>query len=108
MEIKQDNEKFYVGDNADAPLAEMTIVLNGPKQLIIDHTMVSDELRGQGVGDQLLEEVVQYARDNNRKIIPLCPFAKGHKDRKSTRLNSSHVAISYAVFCLKKKKNENP
>src|SRR5690625_5376391 len=29
-------------------------------------------------------------------------------DRKSTRLNSSHVAISYAVFCLKKKKNEMP
>src|SRR5439155_12492097 len=28
-------------------------------------------------------------------------------DRKSTRLNSSHVAISYAVFCLKKKKNES-
>src|SRR5690625_5593318 len=28
----------------------------------------------------------------------------GIKDRKSTRLNSSHVAISYAVFCLKKKK----
>src|SRR5690625_6109403 len=27
------------------------------------------------------------------------------KDRKSTRLNSSHVAISYAVFCLKKKRN---
>src|SRR5690625_6861370 len=29
----------------------------------------------------------------------------GDEDRKSTRLNSSHVAISYAVFCLKKKKN---
>src|SRR5690625_5539701 len=29
---------------------------------------------------------------------------KKNKDRKSTRLNSSHVAISYAVFCLKKKK----
>src|SRR5690606_41809371 len=28
-----------------------------------------------------------------------------HRDRKSTRLNSSHVKISYAVFCLKKKKN---
>src|SRR5438045_4226808 len=28
-------------------------------------------------------------------------------DRKSTRLNSSHLGISYAVFCLKKKKNEN-
>src|SRR3989442_15430509 len=29
----------------------------------------------------------------------------GARDRKSTRLNSSHVRISYAVFCLKKKKN---
>src|SRR5207253_6916881 len=29
------------------------------------------------------------------------------RDRKSTRLNSSHVAISYAVFCLKKKKQQN-
>src|SRR5207253_5620537 len=29
------------------------------------------------------------------------------RDRKSTRLNSSHVAISYAVFCLKKKNNKN-
>src|SRR5690625_6223296 len=31
----------------------------------------------------------------------------GERDRKSTRLNSSHVAISYAVFCLKKKKKAN-
>src|SRR5690606_41300464 len=31
----------------------------------------------------------------------------GYKDRKSTRLNSSHVKISYAVFCLKKKKKKN-
>src|SRR5439155_6027581 len=30
-----------------------------------------------------------------------------YEDRKSTRLNSSHVAISYAVFCLKKKKKKN-
>src|SRR2546430_13562365 len=31
----------------------------------------------------------------------------GPRDRKSTRLNSSHSQISYAVFCLKKKKNEH-
>src|SRR5438034_6624971 len=52
--------------------------------------------------------------------IPVClavvPFAIGyeqpgiprehwHSDRKSTRLNSSHTVISYAVFCLKKKKD---
>src|SRR2546426_5919418 len=33
-------------------------------------------------------------------VVPL-----GGRDRKSTRLNSSHLVISYAVFCLKKKKN---
>src|SRR4051812_49882482 len=32
------------------------------------------------------------------------PRAAGRRDRKSTRLNSSHMSISYAVFCLKKKK----
>src|SRR3989475_8441180 len=32
---------------------------------------------------------------------------RGGRDRKSTRLNSSHSQISYAVFCLKKKKNAN-
>src|SRR5690606_40698533 len=33
--------------------------------------------------------------------------ARGRLDRKSTRLNSSHVKISYAVFCLKKKKRKS-
>src|SRR5256885_7009927 len=35
-----------------------------------------------------------------RKVLP-------SSDRKSTRLNSSHLVISYAVFCLKKKKNKH-
>src|SRR5436305_13566598 len=35
-----------------------------------------------------------------------CGMASTSRDRKSTRLNSSHVRISYAVFCLKKKKKE--
>src|SRR5438477_6091066 len=40
--------------------------------------------------------------------IPYSAFiedVKNSRDRKSTRLNSSHMSISYAVFCLKKKKN---
>src|SRR5204862_3798320 len=36
-----------------------------------------------------------------------CRLCDPAPDRKSTRLNSSHVEISYAVFCLKKKKNNN-
>src|SRR2546426_8915979 len=35
-------------------------------------------------------------------------FFRSTRDRKSTRLNSSHLVISYAVFCLKKKKKTKP
>src|SRR5699024_11963191 len=42
------------------------------------------------------------------EVIAVCPPVKPwvFKDRKSTRLNSSHVSISYAVFCLKKQNTE--
>src|SRR5258708_14293013 len=57
----------------------------------------------QGVGRGLLVAVpvaVPVAVDAR-----LAPAAvRAHRDRKSTRLNSSHQIISYAVFCLKKKK----
>src|SRR5262245_63439051 len=37
----------------------------------------------------------------------ICRVAENRRDRKSTRLNSSHLGISYAVFCLKKKTKED-
>src|SRR2546426_3014946 len=40
-------------------------------------------------------------RNSTTELLPLV-----HRDRKSTRLNSSHLVISYAVFCLKKKKKK--
>src|SRR6266496_2562534 len=46
-------------------------------------------------------------RDRDRQVAGPRPRGRRsgrHRDRKSTRLNSSHVEISYAVFCLKKKK----
>src|SRR5438067_8277537 len=46
----------------------------------------------------------------HRRIVFLFACSKSQglpRDRKSTRLNSSHVSISYAVFCLKKKKDTN-
>src|SRR5205814_9494868 len=43
----------------------------------------------------------------SRKSSRDCRLARFARDRKSTRLNSSHLGISYAVFCLKKKKKIN-
>src|SRR2546421_6094933 len=45
-----------------------------------------------------VREIIGYAHDRGIRVVP-------ELDRKSTRLNSSHDQISYAVFCLKKKKS---
>src|SRR5437868_8075468 len=45
------------------------------------------------------------ATNSNAVSTIVARDASGNLDRKSTRLNSSHVSISYAVFCLKKKNN---
>src|SRR5688500_2427031 len=62
-------------------------------------------LRGPRAGLILCRE--KYAKDIDRAVFP---GVQGgplmHIDRKSTRLNSSHLVISYAVFCLKKKKQD--
>ncbi|WP_335966028.1 GNAT family N-acetyltransferase [Galbibacter sp. PAP.153] len=66
--------RFYVEDNGKT-LAEMTYSVAGSDKIIIDHTDVDDSLRGMGVGLKLVETSVAYARENNIKILPLCPFA---------------------------------
>src|SRR5688572_31459946 len=51
--------------------------------------------------------LVESIRKKYKHVNPLLLlFDKVEKDRKSTRLNSSHSQISYAVFCLKKKKKK--
>src|SRR5690242_21369847 len=49
-----------------------------------------------------------HDRDRGAGEVDGGPFREphDHRDRKSTRLNSSHMSISYAVFCLKKKNNQ--
>ena len=84
LEIKhQDNGKkgeFYIGEE-NHHLAEMAYTWVGETMLIIDHTTVEDELRGQSVGRKLLDQVVDMARQKNIQIIPLCPFAKSVFDK---------------------------
>ncbi|MBD3615544.1 MAG: N-acetyltransferase [Gracilimonas sp.] len=56
-------------------IAEMTYSKAGETKIIIDHTEVSDEGRGKGYGKQLVQHGVEFARENDLKIVPLCPFA---------------------------------
>ncbi|EJT04581.1 GNAT family N-acetyltransferase [Rhizobium sp. CCGE 510] len=61
--------------------AEMTYSRASPKLIIIDHTAVSDALRGKGVGQALALHAVDAARAGGWKIIPLCPFFKAQAQR---------------------------
>ena len=76
VQHKKNNGKgfFYIGEE-DNRLAEITYTMPSPVKMIIDHTEVSDERRGKNAGYELVAAVVEYARANSIKIIPLCPYA---------------------------------
>ncbi|ASN06973.1 GNAT family N-acetyltransferase [Virgibacillus necropolis] len=75
-DIKKGDNKFFVGDNEEKPLAEIIFVPADDDKLIIEHTIVSNELSGQGVAGELVEKVVNYAREEGKKIITECSYAK--------------------------------
>lgn len=62
-------------------IAEMTFSRVNDTKWIIDHTEVDDSLRGQGAGRKLLDFAVDWARKNNVKYLPLCPFAKAQFEK---------------------------
>jgi hypothetical protein len=85
MNIQQQHDgakgSFFIKEN-DKILAEMTYSMAGDALMIIDHTEVSDALRGKGAGLQLVNKAVEHAREKHWKIMPLCPFAKAVFDKK--------------------------
>src|SRR5690554_7491090 len=59
------------------------------------------------VADVYVKDINDFLKMNDPVRVKILTIKEGKiftRDRKSTRLNSSHVRISYAVFCLKKKK----
>jgi uncharacterized protein len=62
-------------------IAEMTFTRVNPSLVIIDHTEVADSLKGQGAARQLLDAAVAWARENQTKFIPVCPYAKAQFDK---------------------------
>src|SRR5437899_4408860 len=84
-------------DSADA------IVLISELEAHLDPLYPAKSRHGYSV-EKLLAQAVAFFVLRANDIPAGCG---GVQDRKSTRLNSSHLGISYAVFCLKKKKNAN-
>ncbi|MFH6957829.1 GNAT family N-acetyltransferase [Flavobacterium aquidurense] len=84
MEIKQINDTrrgYFEAIEDEKQAGKMTYTWAGDSKFIIDHTEVNEVFNGKGVGKKLVMAAVEYARTNNLKIIPLCPFAKSVFDK---------------------------
>lgn len=84
MNFDRGDSRFYKKDENENLICEITYFVEDSSMIVIDRTFVDDNYRGQGIAAQLVERVVQMAREENKKIIPLCPFAKGMFERNSS------------------------
>jgi predicted GNAT family acetyltransferase len=79
MEIQKDEHgkkgAFYI-EKDDEWIAELTYVRTGENEITIDHTEVDESLRGEGIGERLVAEMVKFARENNLRVVATCPFAR--------------------------------
>ncbi|HNZ82776.1 MAG TPA: GNAT family N-acetyltransferase [Sedimentibacter sp.] len=82
MEVKKGKNKFYIGIE-EAPLAEIIFSINEEGIIVAESTKVSEELGGKGAGKLILKELVDWARKENRKIKPLCPFIIAQMEKNS-------------------------
>nr|WP_034551323.1 GNAT family N-acetyltransferase [Carnobacterium funditum] len=82
MNFEKTENRFYKNDENGKMIAEVTYVPSGDDKVILDHTFVDPSLRGQGIAEELVNRVVKEMRIENKKIIPLCPYAKTLFERK--------------------------
>ena len=75
LELNGSKGYFYVSVDGKQE-GKMTFVFAGNDKIIIDHTEVNPGNNGKGYGKKMVDKAVEYAREKNIKIIPLCPFAK--------------------------------
>lgn len=72
--------RFRAMDNG-TEAGHITYSKAGDSLLILDHTEVNDAYRGQGIGKIIVMHIVDLARKEGLRILPLCPFAKAVFDR---------------------------
>ena len=80
LKLEASGRGAFVIERDGERLAEMVIAID-PKKLTVYHTEVSEKLKGQGVGSQLLSTMVEYARNHHLKVIALCPFVSAQFKR---------------------------
>lgn len=78
---EQGNRGAFFLERDGQRLGEMAFTRSGPSLLVIDHTQVSEVLKGQGAGRKLLDALVAWARETGTKLTPVCPYAKAQFEK---------------------------
>jgi predicted GNAT family acetyltransferase len=78
---EDDGRGAFMVERGGIRLAEMTYSRVDAKQVIIDHTLVDDKLRGLGVARLLLDRAVAWARETGTKLAATCPYAKAQFEK---------------------------
>ncbi|USB31743.1 GNAT family N-acetyltransferase [Paenibacillus sp. YPG26] len=73
-ETIQEDNAFVIKENGQM-IAEVTFKPAGEGTLVIDHTYVAEEMRGQKLAEELIRRVVEHARETHNRIIPACSYA---------------------------------
>ncbi|MDW4497877.1 GNAT family N-acetyltransferase [Sulfitobacter sp. D35] len=81
LEESDSKGRYVARVEGTSGVAELTFSRASDRLVIVDHTKVPDSLRGMGVGAALAARVVADARENDFKIVPLCPFFRAQAGR---------------------------
>ena len=76
LEKTERGGRYEAGVAGHDEVGELTYRNSGQARVVADHTGVPDTLRGQGIGQALVERLVQDAREQGFRIVPQCPFVR--------------------------------
>ncbi len=84
LQINNETKGYFKAEDNGVEAGRMTYSWAGDNKIIIDHTEVNPDFKGQGVGNQMVMAAVDFARSKGITILPLCPFAKSVFDKTET------------------------
>ena len=83
LTLNEQKKGAFIIKEGEKQLGEMVVSISG-NNLTVYHTEVVPEAEGKGLAKKMLQEMVDYARKNSLKVIPLCPYVhaqfKRHPD----------------------------
>lgn len=79
--IEREDKGNFIAEIEQEEAGILEYTWQSENEFSIDHTEVYDEYKGMSVGKKLVLEAVDYARKNDAKIIPICPYAKSIFDK---------------------------